>query len=114
VVRIYDQSHHAEADLIMVHSETIDTKKPLTIFHPHDTWKKKTYENYSVKEMHQVIFEAGKLVYQIPSLKETREYVVRELNTLWEEIRRFDNPHIYYVDLSKKLWDIKQKLLPNH
>lgn len=114
VVRIYDQSHHAEADLIMVHSETIDTKKPLTIFHPHDTWKKKTYENYSVKEMHQVIFKAGKLVYQIPSLKETREYVVSELNTLWEEIRRFDNPHIYYVDLSKKLWDIKQNLLPNH
>lgn len=111
VYRIYTENGKAEADLITLHDEVIDTNEPLTIFDQYSTWKTKTYEEYTLVEMHQPIFLAGKKVYELPTLKEVRDFTEKGLNSLWEELRRFDFPHKYYVDLSKKLWDVKQKLI---
>ncbi|MDT8336377.1 MAG: nicotinate phosphoribosyltransferase [Candidatus Izemoplasmatales bacterium] len=111
VFRIYSENNKAEADLITVYDEKIDTSKPLTIFHPHNTWKTKTFHNYSIKELQKPIYINGKKIYKSPTLKEIREYAFSELNSLWEEVRRFDYPHEYNVDLSEKLWNIKQNLI---
>lgn len=111
VYRIYDKSHHAEADWITLYDEPVDTGKPLTIFDPQATWKRKTFERYDILEMHQPIFLEGRLVYKRPRLSDIRAYVQKELETLWEEVRRFENPHAYYVDLSERLWNLKQTLI---
>lgn len=111
VYRIYDDSNHAEADLITVYDETIDVQEPLTLFDPHDTWKTKTYNKYKIKEMHVPIYNNGELIYQKPSLNEIRKHTQTELSTLWAEVRRFEHPHHYYVDLSKRLWVIKQEMI---
>ncbi len=114
VYRIYDRnSHKANADLICMHSEEIDTNEPLEIFHPVYTWKRKTFTNFYVKELLVPIFEKGQCVYNLPSLEQIKEYCVKEVETLWEEVKRFEFPHIYIVDLSQKLWDQKEKLLHN-
>ncbi|MGO4987520.1 nicotinate phosphoribosyltransferase [Gallicola sp. Sow4_E12] len=114
VYRIYDRnSHKANADLICMHSEEIDTNEPLEIFHPVYTWKRKTFTNFYVKELLVPIFEKGQCVYNLPSLDQIKEYCVKEVETLWEEVKRFEFPHIYIVDLSQKLWDQKDKLLHN-
>lgn len=114
VYRIYDrESHKANADLICMHSEEINTSEPLEIFHPVHTWKRKTFTNYYVKDLLVPIFENGKCVYELPSLDEIKENCKREVNTLWEEVKRFEFPHIYFVDLSQKLWDQKERLLHN-
>ncbi|NMB15128.1 MAG: nicotinate phosphoribosyltransferase [Gallicola sp.] len=114
VYRIYDRSSHkANADLICMHSEEIDTNEPLEIFHPVYTWKRKTFTNFYVKELLVPIFEKGQCVYDLPSLDQIKEYCVKEVETLWEEVKRFEFPHIYIVDLSQKLWDQKEKLLHN-
>ncbi len=114
VYRIYDRnSHKANADLICMHSEEIDTNEPLEIFHPVYTWKRKTFTNFYVKELLAPIFEKGQCVYNLPSLDQIKEYCVKEVETLWEEVKRFEFPHIYIVDLSQKLWDQKEKLLHN-
>lgn len=111
VYRIYAENGKAEADLITLHDEVIDTNVPLTIFDQYSTWKTKTYEKYTLVEMQKPIFLAGKKIYELPTLKEVRAFAEKGLNSLWEELRRFDFPHKYYVDLSKKLWDVKQKLI---
>jgi len=111
VYRIYAENGKAEADLITLHDEVIDTNEPLTIFDQYSTWKTKTYEKYTLVEMQKPIFLAGKKIYELPTLKEVRAFAEKGLNSLWEELRRFDFPHKYYVDLSKKLWDVKQKLI---
>lgn len=114
VYRIYDRnSHKANADLICMHSEEIDTNEPLEIFHPVYTWKRKTFTNFYVKELLVPIFEKGQCVYNLPSLEQIKEYCVKEVETLWEEVKRFEFPHIYIVDLSQKLWDQKERLLHN-
>lgn len=114
VYRIYDRnSHKANADLICMNSEEIDTNEPLEIFHPVYTWKRKTFTNFYVKELLVPIFEKGQCVYNLPSLEQIKEYCVKEVETLWEEVKRFEFPHIYIVDLSQKLWDQKEKLLHN-
>ncbi len=114
VYRIYDRnSHKANADLICMHSEEIDTNEPLEIFHPVYTWKRKTFTNFYVKELLVPIFEKGQCVYDLPSLDQIKEYCVKEVETLWEEVKRFEFPHIYIVDLSQKLWDQKERLLHN-
>jgi nicotinate phosphoribosyltransferase len=110
VYRIYSDNK-AESDLITLEDELIDTSKPLTVFDPHFPWKTKTFTNYKLKNLLEPIFINGDLVYQKPSLLEIREYAKTELTCFWDEIKRFDNPHKYYVDLSKKLWDIKQNLI---
>ena len=101
----------AIADYMCVYDETVDDSKDMVIFDPEATWKTKTVYNFTAKELQVPIFNNGELVYQCPSLKEVRAYCLEQVDMLWDEVKRFDNPHTYYVDLSQKLWDIKYGLL---
>lgn len=101
----------AEADLICVHDEVIDDTQPIELFDPEHTWKRKILENYTATELLVPIFQNGKQVYQLPTLEEIRRHCKEEIEGMWDEVRRFNNPHNYYVDLSQKLWDIKQEML---
>lgn len=115
VYRIRDrESGKAEADLICLHDEVVDASRPLEIFDPVATWKRKTFTDYTVTELLVPIFKSGELVYSMPSLKEIKEHCQREIEGMWEEVRRFNNPHNYYVDLSEKLWRLKQDMLAEH
>ena len=113
VYRLFDSNGKAVADYVCVHDEQLDTQNPitLTIFDPLATWKKCTLENVTAKEMLQPIFRQGKLVYQLPDIQQIRSHCKQQVDTLWDEVKRFENPHNYYVDLSQKLWDIKNDLL---
>lgn len=112
VYRFYGRdSGMAEADYICLHSETVDDTKPLLIRDPDAVWKKKLMANYTARELLVPIFKNGELVYDCPSLPEIRDYCAKQVQTLWPEVRRFDNPHRYYVDLSEELLDIKNALL---
>ena len=104
----------AIADYLCVYDEVVDDSKDLLIFDPEATWKQKTVYNFTAKDLQVPIFKNGELVYQMPTLKEIREYCRAQVDTLWDEVKRFDNPHTYYVDLSQKLWDIKYSLLKNN
>ncbi len=104
----------AIADYLCVHDEVVDDSKDLTIFDPDATWKTKTVYNYTARELQVPIFKNGELVYSLPSLQEIKAYCTKEVDALWDEVKRFDNPHTYYVDLSQKLWDIKYDLLKHH
>ena len=104
----------AIADYLCLHNETVDDSQDMEIFDPENTWKTKTVYNFTARELQVPIFEKGKLVYQCPTLEEVRTYCLSEVDKLWDEVKRFDNPHKYYVDLSQKLWDIKYQLLKNH
>ena len=101
----------AIADYLCVHDETVDDSKDIEIFDPEATWKRKTVYNYTAKELQVPIFKNGELVYECPELSQIRAYCLEQVDTLWDEIKRFDNPQNYYVDLSQKLWDIKYGLL---
>ena len=110
--RIYEgDSGKAIADLITVHDEVIDTSKPLELFDPEHIWKRKVLEDYRVEELQKPIFLGGKCVYESPTASEIRDYCAAQLDLQWDEVKRFENPHNYYVDLSQKLWDVKQALL---
>ena len=111
VVRILDENNEARADLIMLKDEEIDTTKPLTIFHPTYTWKKFTFENYSVKELHKPLFINGECKYEYKPITEIKAYVNAQFNTLWDSYRKLSSPKRYKVDLSQKLWDLKNNLL---
>ncbi len=112
VYRIYDKTTGtATADLMCVYDETIDETKPLELFDPVETWKRKTCTDYLAKELLVPIFRNGECVYDTPDIDEIRAYCKTQIMTLWDEVKRFENPHRYYVDLSQKLWDIKQNLL---
>jgi nicotinate phosphoribosyltransferase len=113
VYRIYDSGGMAIADLICVHDEELDPSKPLLLFDPSATWKKKKLNDYSAKELMVKYIENGRLMCDLPSVEDIRRHCAAELDTLWEEVKRFSNPHRYYVDLSQKLWDIKNDLLNN-
>lgn len=115
VYRIRDKSTgKAEADLICVHDEVIDTDKPLEIFDPVAVWKRKTFSDYTATELLVPIFKNGELVYELPSLNEIKTHCREEIEGMWEEVRRFTNPHNYYVDLSQKLWNLKHDMLIKH
>ena len=101
----------AIADYMTVYDETVDDSGEMEIFDPEATWKTKTVYNFTAKELLVPIFKNGKLVYDLPDLKTIRQYCMEQVETLWDEVKRFDNPHTYYVDLSQKLWDIKYGLL---
>ena len=101
----------AIADYLTIHDETVDDSQPLEIFDPDATWKKKKVYDFTAKELQVPVFKDGKLVYKLPSLPEIRAYCLQQVDTLWEEVKRFDNPHKYYVDLSQRLWDVKHGLL---
>lgn len=110
IVRIYKDGM-AQADLICLEDETFDTSKPLTIFHPTQTWKKTTFEDYEVKELMVPIFKDGKLVYDMPTLAEINAHEDESVGEFFPEYRRVVNTQEYKVDLSQKLWDLKQALL---
>lgn len=111
IYRIYGRDGKAIADQICIYDEVIDESKPLKLFDPEATWKTKTLTDYTVRELMVPIFKNGELVYDIPSLKDVRSYCAEQLDTLWDEVKRFSNPHHYYVDLSQKLWDVKNDLI---
>lgn len=112
IYRLFDKDNHtALADLICLNNETIDDSKPLELFNPIHIWKRKTLTNYYAKELMTQIFNKGKIVYSNPSVMDIREFSKNECEKLWPEVLRFENPHTYYVDLSKDLWDLKHNLL---
>lgn len=112
--RFYDRENgKALADYLCLYDETPDDTQPLTIFHPENTWKRKTLTNFVAKNMMVQVFRSGELVYKLPTLEEIRSYCAEQLDTLWPEVKRFENPHGYYVDLSDRLWDIRHDLLVN-
>lgn len=112
VYRLYDKSTgKAEADYITLKDEKVDENQPLVIFDPLFTWKMKKMDNYEARLMQKAIFENGKLVYNEPSIEKIHEYCQSEIENIWDEVKRFDQPHNYYVDLSQDLWNLKQNLI---
>lgn len=112
VYRLYcKKTNKALADLITVYDEEIDEIQPLEIFDPVHTWKRKTLVDYYAINLLKPIFKDGKRVYDLPTLEEIRAYCQSQLDTLWDELKRFEFPHKYYVDLSLKLWEIKDQLI---
>ena len=101
----------ALADWLCLQDEVMDDSDTFRIFDPDATWKEKELYNFEAKELMVPIFRNGELVYDRPGLPEIRAYCAQQVDTLWDEVKRFENPHRYYVDLSQKLWDIKYDLL---
>ena len=115
VLRIYDKAKHkALADLICLDEEQYDETKPLTIFDPVDTWKKLRLTNYTLRELLVPVFVRGKQVYHSPCLQDICAYAKQEMQTLWEEYKRLTKPHLYKVDLSEQLYELKQALIEAH
>lgn len=112
VYRLIDKdSGKAIADVLTLDDEIINETKPYVLFDPDFTWKRKEIENFVTRKLLVPIFEGGKKVYEEPSLKEIRDYCLRQTDTLWDEVKRFENPHKYYVDLSKNLWAERNGLI---
>lgn len=110
--RLYDkETGKAIADLITLADETVDDSKPYELFDPDFTWKRKTVTDFVARELLEPVFDKGKCVFSRKSAKEIREYCKQQVETLWDEVTRFENPHNYYVDLSQPLWDLKHDLL---
>lgn len=115
VYRLFDRdSKKAIADVITLHDEVIDDSKPYEIFHPIYTWKRKTITNFYAKKLLVKIFDGGESIYESPNIEDIRNYCSEQINTLWEEVLRFEKPHKYFVDLSESLWTIKNELLEKH
>ncbi len=115
IYRLFDnKTGKAQADLLCVYDEKIDDTKPLEIFDPDFTWKRKTLTSFTAKELQVPVFLKGKRVYELPKIDSIRDYCAEQFGKLWDSVLRFENPHKYYVDLSQKLWDIKQGLLSGH
>ena len=110
---IGNDTHKAIADYMCVYDETVDDSQDIEIFDPENTWKRKVVYDYTAKELQVPIFRNGELVYELPTLEQIRDYAIEQVETLWDEVKRFDNPQTYYVDLSQKLWDIKYGMLKN-
>lgn len=112
VYRYYDkESGKALADELCLYDETVSSEQPHTIFDSNATWKTKTLTNFTIRELLVPVFKNGECVYNKPKLADIQAYCAKQVDLLWDEVKRFENPHTYYVDLSKKLWDIKQQLL---
>jgi nicotinate phosphoribosyltransferase len=114
VYRFYDELGMAEADVITLHDENIDASQPYHLFDPNFPWKSKDIENYTAIPLLIPIFEKGKLVYDLPTLAQIRAYAKAEHEKLWPEVLRLERPHQYYVDLSQKLWDLRQELIKKY
>ena len=104
----------AIADYLAIYDEVIDDSQDMEIFDPEATWKTKLVYDFTAKELQVPIFLNGELVYKLPTLDEIRTYCIEQVDTLWDEVKRFDNPHVYHLDLSQKLWDIKYGLLKHN
>lgn len=115
VYRFYDKETNIPlADVITLHDEKVPEKGPYEIFHPLFTWKRKILDNYYVKPLLVKLFEKGKCVYDCPDVHEIRDFCNAEVGNLWDEIKRFERPHEYFVDLSEDLWNTKDTLLKSH
>lgn len=113
--RFYDKTTgKALADVITIVGEMIDESKPYVIFDPIQTWKKKTLTHFTVRKLLAPVFVGGKCVYEQPSIEEMREYCAQEVESLWESVKRFENPQTYYVDLSVDLWNVRNEILHQH
>ena len=112
VYRLYSRdSGKAEADLLTLRDEVVDDSGSIELFDPQHTWKRKVLEDFTARELLVPIFKNGVCVYDFPTLAQIRENCRREINSMWGEVLRFENPHNYYVDLSEKLWDLKHEML---
>lgn len=110
--RLYGkETGKAIADIICLYDEEIDDRKPLEIFDSESPWKRKLVTDFIARQLHVPVFEKGKCVYFSPSVGDIRSYCKEQTETLWEEVKRFENPHRYYVDLSERLWKIKDDML---
>lgn len=115
VYRLFDMdSGKAIADVLTTDSEEIDDSKPYELFDPDFTWKRKEIENFVARPLLVKIFDKGMCVYDAPTLPEIRDYCSEQIDTLWDEVKRFENPHKYYVDLSEKLWEIRKLLIEEY
>jgi len=115
LVRFYSKENDkAIADLIMLNDEPLPDGSDYEIFNPEHIWKRKTITDYYTRELLVPIFQNGECVYTSPNVEDIRSYCQKEVDGIWNEVKRFENPHTYYVDLSQKLWDIKQGLLREH
>lgn len=115
VYRLYSKDGgKAMADVVTLHDETINSDKPYAIFDPEYTWKRKTFTNFYARPLLKPIFKHGECVYENPGIDALREYCALEIDGLWDEVKRFENPHKYYVDLSEKLWKIKHNMLEEY
>lgn len=115
VYRLFDKSSHkAIADVITLAEEPAPEGEDYEIFDPGAVWKRKKLNNFYAKDLRVQIFDKGTCVYQSPSIDEIKEYCREQISTLWEETLRFENPQTYYVDLSKDLWEMKNRLIEEH
>lgn len=113
--RLYDkETGKARGDVITLAQETVPEQEEYEIFDPNAVWKRTTVTNYYVRDLHVQLFDKGECVYESPSIDEIRDYCQEQLETLWGETLRFENPQTYYVDLSQRLWDMKNNLLSTH
>ncbi len=113
--RLYDRdTGKAIADVITMGHEKIDSSEPYEIFDPNHTWKRKIVTNFVAKKLQVKVFENGKQVYENPSVKEISDYRQEQVDSMWDEVTRFENPHTYYVDLSEELWELRHSLLNQH
>lgn len=112
VYRLFDnETGKAAADLITLADEFVDDSQPYELFDPDFTWKRKTITDFTARELLEPVFDKGTCVFNRKTAKEIREYCKQQVDTLWDEVTRFENPHNYYVDLSQPLWDLKHELL---
>lgn len=115
IYRLYQNSTgEAIADVLTLHDEEIDDTQPYEIFDPEHTWKRKLVTDFTAKKLLVQIFDKGKCVYQSPTIHDIRKFCLESVDKLWDEVKRFENPHKYYVDLSPKLWKMKEDLLEKH
>ncbi|NLY20223.1 MAG: nicotinate phosphoribosyltransferase [Tissierellia bacterium] len=113
--RFFDKDTNAPiADVISLHDEDFNDLETMEIFHPVHTWKRKTISNFYTRKLLVPIFDKGELVYEKPTIKAIRDHAQSEIENLWDELKRFDRPHEYFVDLSQELWDLKNELLNKH
>ena len=109
-----NETGKAIADVITMHDEVIDSSKPYELFDPEHIWKRKKVENFTAVPLLKQIFKHGECVYTSPSIHDIRAYCADQIDHMWDEVLRFENPHTYYVDLSQSLWDEKQRLLSEY
>ena len=113
IYRVYDKTTgKAEADFIFLRDEQpYDMQRPLVLTHPTERWKKIVFENYELRPLQVDVIKNGKLVYELPPLRDIQAYTKKELDSFWDEYKRLDKPHVYKVDLSDKLYELKQNML---
>jgi nicotinate phosphoribosyltransferase len=113
--RLFDRdSGRVTADVITLDHEAAPTGDDYLIFDPSFPWKRKKLSNFDAVNIRKQIFDQGRLVYQSPDIHTIRSYCAAQVETLWDELLRFENPHGYYVDLSDELWQLRTSLIERY